>query len=356
MNICFYLAAFTHGGIGRIVSILCNELKKRTDHHIMALCHSNIGREDIYHTDFPVTYIYHSRKPVSSAMLKDGYIGKVKAFLKENDVDLLIVCDELFYPAAVIAGKKIRVWCWFHTSPYISAEYRFQKEGRHFGFKRCDSIIAITDKTKEILQKKYPKKKIYRIYNAVDEALFEKQRDYQPDAMKIISVGRLCYQKNFQRLIRIAAAVKEKSPGLQWHIYGEGEDRPELERMISENHLEETVVLMGQCPDLYHRYNDYSAIVMTSRYEGFPMTLVEASACGLPMISFDVFTGPSEIIEDGTNGFLCPDADEEAMENRILRLFSDRELRLKMSEESRASAQELRLDRIAPQWIALIDG
>lgn len=354
MNICFYHSSFTQGGIARTVSLVGNELAKNPNYHITALCHSNVGKEDIYQADFEVTYLYDRRTPVSKAMLRDHYIKKVAAYLREKKIDLLIVCGDLYAPAAVLAAKRIPVLFWFHTSPYNGADYRFQKLGRRIGFGKCDGIIAITDKTREILLKQYPKKKIYRIYNAVDEALFKKQRPYQPDTKKIISVGRLTYQKNFQCLIRIAAAIKEKAPDLQWHIYGEGSDRPELERMIEENALNGVVTLKGQCSDLYDRYNDYSALVMTSRYEGFPMTLIEASACGIPMLSFDVFTGPSEIIDDGENGFLCDDADEETMAKRIVQVFSDREMRLRMSENCRKTAQQFKVDRIVAQWIAII--
>lgn len=356
MNICFFLASFTQGGIARTVSLVGNELAKNPDYHITALCHSNVGKKDIYQTSFEITYLYDRVTPVTNAMLKDHYIRKVSNYLNEKKIDLLILCGELFAPAAVIAGRKIRVLFWFHTSPYVGSDYRFQKLGRRIGFSRCDGIIVISDKAKEIIQKSYPRKKVIRIYNAVDTVLFEKQCDYQPDTEKIISVGRLSYPKNFQSLIRTAALVKEELPRLKWHIYGEGDERADLEALIKEKNLEDTVILKGHSSDLYERYNDYSAYVMTSRYEGFPMTLLEASACGLPLLSYDILTGPSEIITDGENGFLCPAGDEEEMKKRIIRLFSDRELRIKMSENGRRMAQKLRIDSIAEQWSNVIDG
>lgn len=354
MNICFYLASFTQGGIARSVSLVGNELVKNPDYHITALCHSNIGLEDIYHTDFEITYLYQRRTSVFDAMLKDHYIKKVKNYLEEKKIDLLIVCGELFVPAAVIAGRRIPVLFWLHTSPYVNSDYRFQKLGRHIGFRKCDGIITITEKTKEILSQRYRRQKITCIYNPADERLFAIHREYDPDTMKIIAAGRLSYPKNYPSMIRIAASLREELPGLKWHLYGEGDDRPKLEALIKENHLEETFILMGQRTNLYEYYNDYSAIVMTSRYEGFPMTLIEASACGLPMISYDVLTGPSEIIDDGENGFLCPASDEASVKEKIIRLFSDRELRVKMSENSRKTAQKLRIDRIVEQWNSVI--
>lgn len=354
MNICFYLSSFTRGGIARSVSLVGNELAKDPKYHITALCHSSMGKKDIYETDFNITYLYDRRIPVSKAMLSDHYVKKIADYLRANEVDLLIVCDELFFPAAVIAGRNIRVLCWFHTSPYIDTDYRFQKLGRRFGFKKCDEIITITEKTKSILSEQYRRKKITCIYNPADEKLFSIKREYDPDTMSIIAVGRLSYPKNYPSMIRIAASLRNELPELRWHLYGEGDDRPELEALIKENHLEDIFVLKGQCTDLYERYNDYSAIVMTSRYEGFPMTLVEASACGLPMLSYDILTGPSEIIDDGKNGFLCPESDEKYMKDKIIQLFSDRELRCKMSGNSRSTAQRLRCEKIIAQWVDVI--
>lgn len=354
MNICFYHSSFTQGGIGRSVSLIGNELAKNPKYHIFALCHSNVEKEDIYQTDFEVTYLYERRTPVSKAMLRDHYVKKVAAYLREKKIDLLVVCGDLYAPAAVLAAKDIPVLFWFHTSPYVDSDYRFQKLGRRIGFSKSNGIIAVTKKTKSIIQKRFPKQNIYCVYNIADEKLFDIQKPYDPDTKKIISAGRLSYPKNFQNMIKIAAQLREQLPELEWVIYGEGGERADLERLIAEYHLEDVFHLMGQSSELYEKYYESSAYISTSRYEGFPMTLIEASACGLPMISYDILTGPSEIIENGENGFLCPEGDIEEMKRSIVKLFSDREMRLRMSENCRKTAQQFKADRIVAQWEALI--
>lgn len=356
MNICFYHSTFTEGGIARMVALVGNELAKIPDYHITSLCHSNLGEEDVFPTSFEVTYLYNKRFPMTNAILKDHYIKKMKAYLAEKKIDLLVICGSLYAPAAVVAaGRKIRTLFWLHTSPYISSDYRFQKLGNIIGFRFCGGIITITEKTRSILKKRYKNKDITCIYNMADDRLFSINSVYDPDTMRVIAVGRLSYPKNFPSMIRIAASLREALPDLRWHLYGEGDARAELEALIKEYELEEVFVLKGQCTDLYERYNDYSAVVMTSRYEGFPMVLIEAAACGLPMLSYDINTGPSEIIDNGENGFLCPEGAEEEMKQNIIKLFKDRDLRCKMSANSRRTAQKLRSDRITAQWVDVIN-
>ena len=350
INICFYLAGFVQGGTARSVSIIGNELQKNPEYNVTALCHSSQGKKDIYKTDFKITYLYEKRISVGKAILKDNYIKKVSKYVKDNNINILIVCDELFYPPAIIAGRKIKVLCWLHTSPFVKSDYRFQKTVKNFGFTFSDGIIVLSKKTEKIVRKSFKNKPIYQIYNPLDDALFYQDVNYKPDTKKIISVGRLSYPKNFDRVVSLPCNIKQRFPELQWHIYGEGEERKHLEELIAKANLKKTVIRMGQHSDIYSCYGDYSVIVNTSRYEGFPMTLIEAASCGLPMISFDIQTGPSEIIMDGQNGYLCENNNETQMTERIIELLSDRNSRISMSEKSRKTALEYKLATIIAKW------
>ena len=94
---------------------------------------------------------------------------------------------------------------------------------------------------------------------------------------------------------------------------------------------------------------------MTSRYEGFPMTLLEGAAKGLPMISFDIPTGPNEIIKNGENGFLCQDNGNGDMIEKIQLLMKKEELRIKMSEKSRKTAEYFSVNKILKSWNTLLE-
>ena len=111
---------------------------------------------------------------------------------------------------------------------------------------------------------------------------------------------------------------------------------------------------MGNRSDLYTLYGEYAFCVMTSRYEGFPMTLLEASSNRLPLVAFDVPTGPDEIINDGINGYLVPADNDQLMKERIESLMEDASLRRAMSEEAYKTSEAFDTERILPKWRSLL--
>jgi glycosyltransferase involved in cell wall biosynthesis len=228
--------------------------------------------------------------------------------LKEQEIDVLIACGALFFPIAVRAckGTHVKCICWEHTDPNTGSDYRFQRLARSYGAKRSSCNVVLTKRAQKFYEAHYPKARTVQIYNPIDHKVLENAGEYRPESKKIISVGRLTYQKYFQMAVEIAAEILPMHPDWQWDIYGDGEERQELEQLIAEKGLTEQMHLMGQVSDLYNRYREYAIMVMTSRYEGFPMSLLEGMGNGLPLVSFDIDTGPDEIIRDGENGYLIP--------------------------------------------------
>ena len=234
-------------------------------------------------------------------------------------------------------------------------DYKFQKQARLYGTRKCDCNIVLTKAALKWYKENAKYKNIMQIYNPIDPSLSQiPHKNYSTNSHKIISVGRLSYQKNFNRLLDIANNVLRIHSGWTWDIFGEGEERESLEKRIVELGLQEKVFLRGQVEDLYTHYNEYAFYVMTSRYEGFPMVLLEAASNGLPMLSFDIDTGPNEIIEDGINGFLINPASDYDMESAINKLIEDDDLRRYMSHKSLITAEKFSIESILEQWISLL--
>jgi len=169
----------------------------------------------------------------------------------------------------------------------------------------------------------------------------------------VMASGRLCRQKNFGLLIDAWKLVAEKHPDWTLKIFGEGEEKQKLQSQILSYGLEGQVILAGRSRTVEEEMKKSSALVMTSRYEGFPMILVEAQSLGLPLVSTSCPCGPSELIENGVNGFLVEKSDKEAVSEALCRLIEDPQLRKAMGKASCDKAMAFTKEKIMSQWDSL---
>lgn len=172
---------------------------------------------------------------------------------------------------------------------------------------------------------------------------------------RIIAVGRLDYQKGFDRLIQAWELVRQtnKYGGWRLDIFGQGEWHDMLQRMIDRAGLQETAHINRPTTSIGDEYAHSSMLVMSSHYEGFPMVMIEAMACGLPVVSFDYKCGPGDIIEDGVNGLLVKDGDIEGLAAAMTRLMSDGAYRRKLSANARKVTDTYSEEAVMARWLNL---
>ena len=358
VNICFFLGGFhQNGGIGRVTAMLANQIAQSEEYHVATLCYCNPNLPNIY--DLSPLIEQHFFLQTYSSMAQQlvfGGVGRLRQFLKENGIDVLIACGALFYPICVLAcrGIQTKSICWEHSDPEGNKDHRGQYWARRFGIRKSDLNVVLTKRALRVFKEKYGAENTIQIYNPVDPAVFEAASEYNSQSKKIISVGRLTYQKNFQAAIKVASSVLPQFPDWQWDVYGQGEDLEELVKLTEEAGVSSQMHFKGQVTDLYQRYKQYSIMVMTSRYEGFPMTLLEGLGNGLPLISFDIPTGPSEIIKDGENGYLVHPFIEKEMEERLTALIEDDDLRFSMSNSSKQVSNMFSQKEIVAKWTATL--
>lgn len=358
-NICFLLGGFqSNGGIGRSTAIVANALAQKEDIKVTAICYIDKKVDFLYEISpkLTVRYLYEQNISMAKALLKNHAVALLAAELKKANADVVVACGALYYPLALLAARKTgsKCICWEHTNPAVTSDYKFQNYCRKFAVKKADKIINLTLSGDAYYKKELKAKpdRLLQLYNPVDKAAAVSP-EYNCESKKIISVGRLSYPKNFSLLLDVAADVLKKNPGWVWDIFGEGEEREALEAKIKELGLEGLVTLKGQVSDLYSRYGEYAFQVMTSRYEGFPMSLIEGAVNRLPLISFDIATGPSEIITDGENGFLVESENKAQMAEKIEELIKNSQLRVSMSQKAYESALRFDINEITERWCEL---
>ena len=175
------------------------------------------------------------------------------------------------------------------------------------------------------------------------------------EAERIISAGRFGKEKGFDMLVKAFAPVVRKHPDWHLDIYGDGEMFDTVKELIENLKIADNVHLMGMCSNLSDKYKDYSMYVLPSYREGLPLVLLEAKANRLPIVSFDILTGPREIMRDGVDGILVPPYDLEKMGAAICRLIEDDSLRISMSEKSQDNVENFSKPTILKQWCDLIE-
>ena len=171
---------------------------------------------------------------------------------------------------------------------------------------------------------------------------------------KVIAVGRYMPQKGFDLLIDCWKIVSEKHPDWILSIYGDGM-RQELQEQINRLGLQHQCRLEHSVSNITEKYLESSIFVLSSRYEGFGMVIIEAMACGLPTVSFACPCGPKDIIKDGKDGFLVENSDIEQMAEKICHLIEHEDERKCMGKNARLHVERFKIENIGPQWEKLFE-
>lgn len=171
----------------------------------------------------------------------------------------------------------------------------------------------------------------------------------------VLAVGRYSFQKGFDMLLQAWFQVCRQERGWELHIVGDGDLRDALNQQIDELFLRDSVKLCPPTLDIQQVYAESSFLVLSSRYEGFGMVILEAQTAGLPVVSFDCKCGPSEIIEEGNTGFLVPANDVERLTERMLVLMRNKELRKKMGENAFKASSRFSEEKVMRQWMDLFE-
>lgn len=355
-NICFLNGDMSRsGGTERVTAIIANELSKIDEFNVHILSTSNSSNTSFFELNEGVS---HNRILADENInFKKQYVNVVKGirkYIKVNDIDVLIdvdvICDLFSIPATRFTKTKLISWEHFHF--YENNGSRLRSIARKLSEKYSDYIITLTEKDKSnYIENLNVSNKIECIYNPITKVNEDSCDIY---AKQILSVGRLTYQKGFDMLCEVANKVLNDNPDWKWVILGEGEDRALIESKIKEYKLEGRLIIEGNVSNVDDYYKSSSLFVMTSRFEGLPMTLLEAKSYGLPIVSFDCLTGPSDIVTDDKNGYLVELGDINKMYKQINGLINNEKLLNTFKDNSKIDIGKFELKSVLYKWIELL--
>lgn len=374
MKIVYIYTALTlFGGVDRVLTLKANYLAEKLGHDVYIITDSQAGRlpvfplsPKVHHIDLKTNFNEQYRYGIIKRYfcyrrLMRLYRQRLERTLYEIKPDIVsTTCGrDLDFLTQINDGSKkigeshtVKQYCRnFHIMEARGGIYKivakYWRRKQEQAISKLDEFVVLTKydaQSWKTIRKAQIIPNPISITNAQTSTCKNK---------KIISVGRLSEEKGFDTLIKAWRIVTEKYPDWELNIYGEGELKDSLEKQIKENHLDKSLHLCAPTKNITDKYAESSIYVMSSRFEGFGLVLIESMACGLPCISFNCPHGPAEIIENGVNGILVENGNIEKLAEAMEELIDNDEKRIAMGGNAQQSVQKYSPDNIMNMWVKL---
>ena len=368
MKIIYCIASvYNPGGMERVLLNKVRWLSERDGYEVAVVTTDQQGRPPFYAfpekvrmTDLGINYsVDNDRAPIAKIL---SYFRKrrrhrkaLTELLLREKADIVVSLypsESSFIPLIRDGSKKVLElhFCRFFRRQYgrsgllgLADRFRTWQDGRIV--RRFDRFVVLTREDAGYWGA-LPNLQV------IPNAALQIPDVWHDDASRrVIAVGRLDYQKGFDRLLQAWAMLAEDlRTDWKLDIFGQGEWEPMLRQMAEDLGIAGSARINRPTKHIFNEYASSAFLVMSSHYEGLPMVLIEAMACGAPGVCFDFQCGPKDIIRDGENGLIVPEGDVPALARAMERLMRDKDLRTRMS----VCAQEVTVtyseENVMKQW------
>ncbi len=356
-EICFIIQRFNNGGgTERVLSQISNGLVKIG--YGVSVISIDEGMRPTFETDSRVK-LYELR--MQNGIKKGKITGKVSVIndiiktraallrlAREIKPQIAVAVDVVLYHYADYLRKRmgLKTVCWEHYC-LDSRKGALIGYSRRLAIKNASLTVVISKGDLRSYKERFKKaKNLKLIYNPLSA---KELSSCDIESKRVIAAGRLTHQKGFDMLLDAWRNVEREAPDWRLVIFGEGEDKASLIAQAEVYGLR-SVSFRGYSENLYGEMQKSSIFVLSSRYEGFGLVLLEAQAAGLPCVSFDCKEGPGEIIDNGVNGFLADGVNVKELSERILLLIKNDALRKTFSQNSQKDLYRFYPDKILKEW------
>lgn len=344
------------GGMERVLSVKASRLAEDYGHEVFIVTASMKGRKPAFPLSPKVNLVDVgvSDRPGPGLLFYGCALDKVLRRISPDITVSLCGNDVYFVPSCEDGSVKLAEFHFSHDkfllkygdTPYARLRTRMLEKA----LKKFSALVVLTEADAKVWMGILPSVKL--IHNPLTFPIGERS---PLTAKRFIAAGRLERQKDYPSMIQAWRKVSDRHPDWTLDIFGEGHQKDDIQRLIKSYGLEGKVRLMGRSTDVRSEMMNSSGLVLSSRFEGFPMVLLEAAATGLPLVSFDCHHGPSEIVQTGESGILVPLGDTDALADAITRIIEDEDLRRHCGAGAHERAKDFLPERVMERWDTLLE-
>jgi glycosyltransferase involved in cell wall biosynthesis len=370
MKIIYIFSQLTiSGGADKVLTDKANYLAEH-DYDVTIITESQLGRPVIFPLSSKVKLIdlgldfekQYGHNILYRAIIYLYYIRKYKKKLSQilntikPDIAITLMGRSLDFLTSIPDGS-IKIGEAHTTKQHLRSLHLLEEKGgiykylakylRRKQMKSAHKLSALVLLTKEDAENWSNITKTFVIPNAMPIIPMDSS---SLDNKQAIMVGRYNDAKGYEYITEAWETVHQKHPDWILNIYGSGEMHDDVERWIKNRHLENTMIMHEPTKQITQKYMESSICVMSSRYEGFPLVIMEAMSCGVPCVSFDCPFGPRNIIKDGEDGILVDYLNTKALADSICKVIEDENLRKQLGTNAKKNIQRFSQHAIMQQW------
>ena len=347
MKIILLVSSMGSGGAERVAATLVNAWAERGDSVTLVATFSGRGT-CFYPVTSKVRFVYLADLSAGRRRGLLGYASRfmaLRALIRSSEPDVVVSFLTNVNVAGILAstGLGIPVIACEHNDPSADGRSTFWRLLCRLVYPRASAVTVLTDNVVTPFRAMVPRvAHIAVMPNPLPDELFQQPRA-APDPTarrRLISVGRLHPQKNYGLLIDTFASLANEFPQWDLWIWGDGQERVQLEAQIAQRSMAGRIVLAGVTPSVWVEMARSDAFVMSSRFEGFGLALAESMALGVPAVAFDCPSGPRQLTRDGNDALLVAPGDAQAMADALRRLLADESLRAELGRKGAISMRE----------------
>lgn len=348
------------GGEERMHALLANALKSRGYDMISVMTEQFSNEKNVYELVKGIRQYSLQRNRVERKLnkwFKGLSVWRYRHILKKHDVKVVIDVGspKSLLTTKAVDGLEIKVICWDHFN-YESFRKRwcYNDLKQLIASGKIHRLVVLTQtdvKSYSENEKEFPNNVVCQIYNP---SPIQTEAYMSHISKKVLACGRLAHQKGFDLLLDAWKEVELQDADWELEIVGDGCLRQELEQQIIDNNLQH-VTISHFTNNIKEKYAETGIFVLSSRYEGLGLVLLEAESMSLPMVSFDCKSGPNEIIQHGYNGYLAEAENPHDLAEKLLAVMNDDNLREQMGHHAFEASRQFTTDKIIDQWEELIN-